>query len=323
MKKILNVTIPCRDNVTSTTLYVQIVYKNEGDLQNKPYIMMLPGGPGANHSYYKDYDCLQEEANIVYYDPRGCGLSDKGSPSTYTMSNYIEDVHYIVKEALLLEQVILLGKSYGAMCALGYALRYPTFVSKLILAAGSPSNENLETAKLNVLSKGTEAQQKICEILFDGSFQNNEHVIEYFQVMDTFYSWKKRHNEPVNRPQPIYPYAFEPLNEGFRTKFWNFNFVEQLHTIQCSTLILVGDEDWITDPKHSKLMAEKIPNSILKIFEKSDHSMESDVPEQFFNIIRQFVAQNISLQNNKTLFFNKKKNEHSINHLECEKNNLN
>lgn len=289
MKKIINVKIPARINAPETTLYAHIKYIDEKSLQTKPYIFMLPGGPGANHSHYMDYDCLEDRANIIYFDPRGCGLSDKGDQSTYTMNNYIDDVHYIVKHELKLKQVILLGKSYGAMCALGYAQRYPGDLSKLILAAGSPCFENLETGQLHVLSRGTEEQIKVCETLWKGGFKNDEEMTDYFKIMEPFYSWKRRHNKSVDRPQPLYPFAFEPLNEAFRTRFWEFNFVDQLATMQCATLILVGSEDWITDPIYSTLMAEKIPNSILKIFEKCDHSMESDVPEQFFTSIKEFI----------------------------------
>lgn len=70
----------------------------------------------------------------------------------------------------------------------------------------------------------------------------------------------------------------------------DFNFEHQLHEIKCNTLILVGEEDWITDKKHSQMMADSILESKLIIFPKSDHSMESDVPDLFFKAIRDFVS---------------------------------
>lgn len=288
----LLIKVPARGvDAPETTLHVQIKYIKEQDLQTKPFVFLLPGGPGANHSHYMDYDCILKVANLIYYDPRGCGLSDKGEQHTYNMNNYIDDLHYIIKNGLNLEQVILLGKSYGAMCALGFTLHYPKRVSKLILAAGSPSYDNLETGKAHILSKGSEEQIKICDTLWNGAFKDKDDIDNYFKIMEPFYSWKKRNNEPTNRPQSIYPFAFEALNEAFRTKFWKFNFVDKLSGIQCATLILVGAEDWITDPIYSKQMAEQIPNSTLRIFEKADHSLESDVPVQFFDAIQEFIRQ--------------------------------
>lgn len=69
--KELLIDIPKRDNAPKTALHIHMVSKNEMYLDNKPYIFMLPGGPGANHSHYKDYECLTENGNIVFFNPRG------------------------------------------------------------------------------------------------------------------------------------------------------------------------------------------------------------------------------------------------------------
>ncbi|RUR19303.1 alpha/beta fold hydrolase [Legionella sp. km535] len=310
MKKIAHIKVPSRGTVPETTIYTHITYESEESLKTKPYLLMIPGGPGANHSNYSDYDCLQEKANIIYYDPRGCGLSAKGDPSTYTMDNNIDDIHHIIRE-LNLDQVIVLGKSCGAMHALGFTIRYPDQVSRLILAAGAPSHAFLETGKSIVLEKGTEEQIKVCETLWSGSFKNQEEVDHYFSVMKPFYSWKIRHNEPVDRPAPLYPYSFDALNQGFRTQVWRFDFQDQLSTVQCPTLVLVGEEDWITSPVYSKQMAEGIPNSKLIIFEQSDHSMESDVPEQYFGAINTFIP-SLPLEKNPDLLFFKEQKDSTV-----------
>ena len=289
MKKVIQeIMIPARNNSPETHLRVRLIYQNKKALEILPYVFVLPGGPGANHSYYTDYDCLHEIANLIYYDPRGCGLSDEGNLSTYSMENYMDDIH-IIKESLQLGSVILLGKSYGAMCALGYTLRYPEDINKLILAAGVPTYEFIEAAKSNLLSRGTREQQQICHDLWTGSFKNDEHMAEYFKIMAPMYSWKRRNNLPVKRIEPTHRFSFEALNEGFRKKLWKFDYTRQLCDIQCPTLILVGEEDWVTDPKYSKEMAALISNSTLHVFKNADHAMESDVPDLFFNSIINFI----------------------------------
>lgn len=284
------VPIPARESAPATSLYVKIVFTEEESLKSKPYIFMLPGGPGFNHSHYKDYSCLSEIGNVVFHDPRGCGLSDKADPATYTMENYIDDIEAIRKH-LKLSKIALVGKSYGAMCALGYVLRYPDVVSKLVLAAGATSYRFLETAKQNFFSRQpTQEQMQICEKLWDGSFADDEELAQYISLMRPYYSYKVRHGEAVNRPAPDYPYSFAPINQGFKGFLREFDFEDQLEKINCETLILVGEEDWITDKKYSQLMAERIKGSQLKIFPKSDHSMESDVPESYFGAINVFIS---------------------------------
>lgn len=302
--KDLFIDIPKRAKAPETKLHIRIVSEREENLEKMPYIFMLPGGPGANHSHYKDYECLVTTGNIVFIDPRGCGLSDRQDPSTYNMDNYIQDVDEIRKH-LHLDKITLLGKSYGAMCALGYTLDYPEHVSSLILAAGYPSFKNIETARLNLAERGTPEQQKVCEQLWEGSFKSNEEVNHFFNVMDTMYSWKKRHNQSVSRPAAEYAFEYEPLNQGFSGFLRTFNYEDRLHEVACKTLILVGEEDWVTDKKHSEFMASKIPNNQFVVFPNADHSMESDVPEEFFSTIQSFLKIQCD-KRNQNYFFREK-----------------
>lgn len=290
MERNYKVEIPARKNAPATNLYSVMAYENEESLHTKPYIMMLSGGPGLNHSYYKDYADLKDVANIIFFDPRGCGLSDRGSPETYTADNNIDDINCI-REYFKLDKVILLGKSYGAICALGYTLRYPEGVSKLVLAAGSPSYHMIETAKVNASKRDLNTEQVIIlEKLLNGAFISDEDATNGLKKLSNLYSYKVRHGLPVFRPPPEYPLSHEVFNQGFQTFIKSFNFADDIHKIQSKTLVLVGDEDWITDKKYSKQIASAIKGSELIIFPKADHSMESDVPEQFFAAIRRFVS---------------------------------
>lgn len=288
LEKKIFIPVQARPDAPQTTLHIRIVSQDSHPTQKKPYVFMLPGGPGANHSHYKDYECLHTAANIVFIDPRGCGLSDRNDPTSYTMQNYIQDVE-VIRQYLQLEQIILLGKSYGAMCALGYALDYPQCVSSLILAAGSPSFHNLETAKRNVEIRGTPVQKAVCEKLWAGSFISDEDVDDFFNKMAGMYSWKTRHQEPTNRPEPDYIFTHEPLNQGFRKFLRDFDYRNRLSEVLCDTLILVGKEDWVTSLEHSEFMAKHIPNNQLIVFPNADHSMEADVPEAFFSSIQAFL----------------------------------
>lgn len=304
--KDLYIDIPERENAPQTRLHIRIVSENESNCGTLPYVVMLPGGPGANHSHYKDYECLRMSGNIVFIDPRGCGLSDKGELSSYNMQNYIQDLDEI-RTALNLKKMVLLGKSYGAMCALGYTLAYPEHVSGLVLAAGSPSYKNIETARLNVQERGSLAQQKACEQLWEGRFTSDEDTDNFFDVMDPMYSWRKRHNLPVNRPAPDYPFAYQPLNQAFGGFLRTFNYEDRLHEIACKTLILVGEEDWVTDKRHSELMANKIPDNTFIVFPDADHSLESDVPEAFFSSIQTFIKSLCEKRNSRYFFQEKSK----------------
>lgn len=287
----MRISIPARKLAPSTSLYVNIVTQHKATLGSRPVVFMLPGGPGLDSSFYQAYSCLTDVADVVYHDPRGCGLSDKGEPATYTMDNYIDDVEQI-RIHLNVNSAIILGKSYGSVCALGYALRYPGAIDKLILAAGAPSYRFLETARKNLAKRGTPEQIEICEKLWRGEFKNKAELGDFFKIMGTLYSNKAKSGTELFKDDQNEPsFSVEAINVGFSTFLKDFDYEQELKNIRCKTLILAGEDDWINDVQYAKQMADKIPHNHLKIFSNSSHSMELDVTEQYFQEIRRFIVE--------------------------------
>lgn len=280
-----------RPGIPSTQLNIKIISRNPHKLGGgRPVAFILPGGPGAELAAYQKYECLSEVVDLVLHDPRGCGESDLGDPATYTMNNYIDDVEAI-RQYLKIDHIIVIGKSYGAMCALGYVLRYPNVVNKLVLAAGAPSYHFFEIAKRNIEQRGTPDQIAIYEKLSMGDIQNRDELLTYFRQTNPLYSVKARScPDEFDLEKKSRRFSYEVLNEGFRHQYWRFDYEHELKNITCPTLVLVGEEDWITDPHYSILMAEQIPNSSLVIFKHASHAMEADVPEEYFQTIADFIA---------------------------------
>lgn len=278
-----------RTGVPVTHLNVEVIQQKEQNNKLNTATFILPGGPGADHTAYQKYNCLNTVTSLVFHDPRGCGKSDKGDSSTYTMHNYIDDVEAI-RQHLSLDKITLIGKSYGSMCALGYALRYPNAVNKLILAAGAPSYHFLETAKKNLKRMGTSEQIKIAEKLWAGNFKNNAEVLMFFQLTNSLYSVRARtHPEEFDLTKKSSQFSYEVLNEGFKNEFWQFNYENDLASVSCPTLILAGRHDWINDTKYAELMAKRIPNNQVHIFDGASHAMEADVAEEYFQRIADFI----------------------------------
>src|SRR6195256_6970488 len=102
-------------------------------MRQKPTLLMLHGGPGADHSIYKpDYSALADIAQIVYLDHRGNGRSDDGPKEAWTLAQWGNDVRAFC-DALGIVNPIVLGVSFGGMVALAYATRHPAHPSKLVL----------------------------------------------------------------------------------------------------------------------------------------------------------------------------------------------
>lgn len=284
----MKIFIPKHDSVPETTLYAKIVSASNHETKNSK-IFILPGGPGCDSTSYTRYSCLKEVGDVIFHDPRGTGKSPVAEYQHCTMDNYIDDVDY-VRRHLNLDKVVILGKSYGSMAALGYALRYPNTLDKLILSAGAPSYRFIETAKENLHKLGSSDQIKISEKLWNGSFSSQDEIDEYLYKLNPLYSLT---NQSAKKDDFVNCINVNVLNLGFQTFLQHFDFESELHRIKCPTLILSGAKDWVNDPKYAKLMANGIPNSTLHMFENSSHAMETDAQDEYFSVIKQFIRENL------------------------------
>lgn len=273
-------------------IYYEIT--DEKHLQDgRPILFLLPGGPGCNHGIYKTHSKEFETiAHVVYFDPRGCGLSDSVGFLSYTMDHYIADVEAL-RAHLDIEKICMLGTSYGSMTALGYTIKYPAHLDRLILVAGSPSYHFLEDAKKNLLERGTIEQIHICEKhLWKGLFQTSQDIQCFFDIMASLYSVKAKqnsHSKPYTGKTEIV-FSIDPLNYAFRSSFEKFDYTPWLSHISCKTLILSGEEDWINHPNYAKNIAEKVPQALLKIYTNCGHAIAADQHEAYINDVINFIV---------------------------------
>lgn len=258
-------------------------------LIERPVLFMLHGGPGGDHLRFKQHSLeLQEVAQLVFIDHRGCGRSKKTYPKDYTLENNVEDIEALRKH-LGLEKIAILGASYGGIVAQAYAIRYPKRVSKLILAVTSPSHHFIAEAKQILHDRGTPKQIEIAKKLWSGTFKSQKELAQYFKLMEPLYSvvakTKKKHIYSNIKTT----WSYDALNKGFSGFLRHFNLIPRLKKITAPTLILAGAQDWICPPTQSKLLAMHIPNAKLKIFKDAAHAIATDAHAQYIKSIQSFL----------------------------------
>lgn len=263
----------------------------EKDFEERPVIFMLHGGPGGDHLRFKQHSLeLQDVAQLVFIDHRGCGRSKKTKRKDYTLENNIEDIEAL-RKYLGLNKICILGTSYGGIVAQGYAIRYPKNLDKLILVVTAPSYHFLDEAKKILQQRGNKQQIAVSEHLWNGTFKNPNHVAKFFKLMDTIYSVvaKQKRKKVYAKSKTIW--SHDALNEGFGGFLRHFNFIPSLKKITCPTLVLAGQQDWICNPSQSKIIADKIPNAELKIYKNSGHAVAVDAHKQYIRDIKKFLRE--------------------------------
>ncbi len=287
----MKIPIPARSDAPATNLYVETFTANNKLLGSRDILLLVPGGPGGNHNVYNAVkDDLLIYADLIVFDPRGCGNSDFSEPQYCSLENYINDIE-AVRQFFNLKKFILMGGSYGAIASLGYAIKYQAYIYKLILISGSPSYRFMKIAKKNLKERGTAEQIKAGEDLWNGTFKDSEHFNRFYTIMKSLYLFHSTHSDSsLPTLKAAVPYNVSIINLGSKEFLKTFDFEGDLSSIQCETLILSGKNDWIHDPSNAVVMAEKIPKNKCYIFENCGHFIWEDQREKFFEAIEKFLT---------------------------------
>lgn len=100
----------------------------------RPVLIVLHGGPGADHRYLLPLQTLADDHRVVFYDQRGTGLSPRVPAAQITPQTFIDDLDAFVDAFGQGRPVHLLGHSWGAMLASAYTGQHPHKVARLVLA---------------------------------------------------------------------------------------------------------------------------------------------------------------------------------------------
>lgn len=261
-----------------------------GVLHERPTAFLVHGGPGTDHIGFKArFARLAQRLQLVYFDQRGHGRSARHDRGKYTLDESVEDMEAL-RRYLGLGPIVSIGGSYGGRVAMAHAARYPDAVSHLILIATAAQPASLARANEIVAQRGTPEQIALCEDMHAGRLDTPEKLRKFFEVLGPLYSLKHTPQSGVGLgPTTLTPEPFNRAHgpDGF---LWSLDLRSELPTITAPTLIIAGRHDWRCAPEFSEEMHRLIPNSDLRIFEESGHSIGGDEPEKLFDAIVGFLV---------------------------------
>ncbi|MBG9986134.1 alpha/beta fold hydrolase [Facklamia sp. DSM 111018] len=263
-----------------TTNYLE-VGENIGGI---PLLFVHGSGPGVSaYANWRLILPLVEEINHAYaMDMVGFGFSDKptGDEVNYGRELWTQQIIDFM-DALNLEQVNLVGNSFGGSLGLSVALNYPDRINKLIMM-GPMGVESQIPFGLNEVwgYKGTE-----------------EHMA---QLIDLFTYNKKFASEDLIKTR--YEASLEPgFHEAFSTMFPeprqqsvdDLSFPdEEIRKIPHKTLIVHGREDQVVPVTNSYRLINLIEDAELHIFGGCGHWTQIEKSQEFAHLVNNFVAEN-------------------------------
>ena len=267
-------------------------------------LLLLHGGPGASHDYFKSLDKYfpQEGLEYYYYDQFGSHNSDSSTnPVDWTIERFVEEVE-TVRKSLGLDpsNFFLLGHSWGGILAMEYALKYQENLKGLIISnmMASIPDYNDYAEKVLGAQMPPEILSEIKELEANKEYDNPRymellipHHYEHHVLRIPVNDWPEEVNEAfANINQDMYVAMQGPSEFGASglLEFWDVK--DRLAEIKTPTLVIGATHDTM-DPDHMEWMSKELPNGSFLLCPNGSHLAMWDDPDSYANGIISFLKE--------------------------------
>jgi proline iminopeptidase len=257
-------------------------------------LLALHGGPGYPHDYLEPLEALSSERPVVFYDQLGCGRSDRPTdPSLWRTERFVKELAQ-VRVALGLNEIHLLGQSWGSMLATDYVLTGAKGIRSLVLAS-PPLSIPRWIEDMTRLRKALPPEvQSIYEHHETAGFTT---CLEYQAAMLHFYKRHVCRLEPwpssleravAGIGGPVYLAMWGPSEFFVTGNLLDYDRTERLSEIKIPTLFTCGRYDEAT-PESTTFFQGRVPGSELAIFEQSAHCAHIEEEAAYLQRVRDFL----------------------------------
>ncbi len=267
----------------------------------KTPLVLLHGGPGSTHNHYRMFDqlALDDDRPLIMYDQLGCGKSMiEGHPELFNEEVWLDELENLLK-ALKIEEMHLLGHSWGGMLALHYKFkRSGKGVKSYILSSTLYSSKVWADEQARYISLMSEEDIKAIE---KAVAENKYEDEDYLRAVETF---MRRHcspkitedypaclRVPKIRGKEAYETAWGPNEFTPLGNQKDYDYEARLCEIDKPTLILNGQMDMST-PFINKTMYDKIPNSKWELFKDSRHVPYIEETKKYMSVLKKWLNDN-------------------------------
>ena len=278
----------------------QTYYRIVGEQKDngKAPLICLHGGPGSTHNYFEVLDRIAEEdgRQLVMYDQIGCGNSYvENRPDLWNSKVWIEELIELRKH-LGLDEIHLLGQSWGGMQTLEYVCNYkPEGLKSIILSSTLPASWLwAEEAQRMIAQMPQDMQDAIKKATESGDYSSPEYQAAEAEYMRQHCAGEVTENDPecLRRPKKAGresyvvgwgPNEFTPLGT-----LKDYDVIDQLGDIKEPALIINGGNDLCT-PYVAKFMYDRIPNSEWELFRTCRHMCFVEDNDHYVEVLKKWM----------------------------------
>jgi pimeloyl-ACP methyl ester carboxylesterase len=268
-------------------------YRKDG---RGPLLICHPGGPGFSARYFGDLAGLGAQFTLVMLNPRGSEGSDRPSdPRAYDTADYVSDLDEL-RAHLGLERMLLLGHSHGGVAAAAYGAAHPDRVERLVLASTLARFAEEQHAAMEAGINAKEGEPWYADALqaledeqagrFDTDEELGSLALREFPFYFARYGDAERvYLATLDGEVPVADALLLFNNEIFTT----FDLRPDLPTISAPTLVITGEDDFITGPACVADFAV-IPGQTTVVVPECGHFIFVEARDRFRDEVTQFLS---------------------------------
>ena len=199
---------------------------------------------------------IDDHFRVLRYDHRGLGQSS-AEDEDISMANFADDAAGLL-QMLNIDEIDVIGISFGGMVAQHLAIRHPKLVRKLILACTSPGGSTHSSANLvELMNLALEERQRSWLEMFDTRYQSGSKGEHFVYLLEKL----------IKQNPSMFPNdASDGLIRQIRARSGH-DLSEELGNISQPCLIVGGKYDGIAPPKNLHYLSNQILYSQLRFFE--------------------------------------------------------
>jgi proline iminopeptidase len=265
-------------------------------------LVVVHGGPDFDHRYLlPELDRLAPLCRLVYYDQRGRGRSILGEVAAdVTVRSEVEDLD-VIRRALELGSIVVLGHSWGALVALEYALAFPAAVSHLILISPAPASPDDAAGLRDCLrdSRSIEQRDRMAALAASPAFRAGDVEADAAYYRIHFAAALRRPelvDEVVARLRRGFSdagiVAARAIEEHLYEQTWrslDWELLTRLGQLRIPTLIIHGDADLIPLDV-ARHIADAIPDARLEVLGDCGHFAYLEQPAPTYRAVAGFLG---------------------------------
>jgi len=256
-------------------------------------LLVVHGGPGFL-SMTETVEDFAENRPVYFYNQLGSHLSDTaGDKEVYSLELFVEELDQ-VREKLKLNEVVLMGFSWGTALICSYMLQKKAqgvkglILSGPILSAamwGKDQRENIQRMP-----------KAIQEAIEDGE-KRSDFGQAYETAMMAYYKkhvcqidpWPENLNKAFSKlNMEVYMTMWGPSEFTITGKLKDFDVMNQVKVIDIPVLITCGDMDEAS-PKTCKDYQLAFKNARLAVIPNSSHLHQVEQPEIYKMVVNNFL----------------------------------